>query len=536
MEKEFWKADDYCVVKEQMVPVAIKAMKDLENEKELLNEKFAAISFRGDDSAKFMCKGAYVVLDFGKELCGGLRFVTRQTQGLAEFRITLGESLTECCANIGEKNAGNDHSPRDFEVKVPFMSDLTFGQSGFRFARVELLSEGPALIKNIYAVNTLPHFEREAVIKTSDEELNKIIDTAIYTLKLNLQKGLILDGIKRDRLVWSGDLHQEIVNSLYLYGDNANITNSLTFLKQETPATKWINTFPSYSGWWVINLCDYYRLTGNIEYFNENKTYAEDVLKHFDACIDEDGTMHLEGTGMPYFLDWPTCNTEDAIIGTAAIIMLAAKKYTEVSALSGSECSSCVVCDRVIQKLEKYLDMPCEYKQTRAFQILAGRNADGESGFLEKGGAKGFSTFMAYYILTADAMSGGKDMLSIMKEYFGAMISRGATTFWEDFHMEWLEGSGRIDEWPKEGEKDIHGDYGAFCYLGFRHSLCHGWASGVLAFIIEYMLGLKMSDGGRKYEIHPDSLGVDEIYAKIPVESGWLEIVVRGDQVSVQKI
>ena len=32
-------------------------------------------------------------------------------------------------------------------------------------------------------------------------------------------------------------------------------------------------------------------------------------------------------------------------------------------------------------------------------------------------------------------------------------------------------------------------DYGAFCYIGFRHSLCHGWASGVLAFIIERMLG-----------------------------------------------
>ena len=41
--------------------------------------------------------------------------------------------------------------------------------------------------------------------------------------------------------------------------------------------------------------------------------------------------------------------------------------------------------------------------------------------FLEKGGAAGFSTFMAYYILKADAMAGGKDMLSIMKEYFGAM-------------------------------------------------------------------------------------------------------------------
>ena len=100
----------------------------------------------------------------------------------------------------------------------------------------------------------------------------------------------------------------------------------------------------------------------------------------------------------------------------------------------------------------------------------------GEELFLEKDGAAGFSTFMAYYILKADALAGGMNMISIIKEYFGAMLSRGATTFWEDFNMDWLVGSGRIDELPKEGEKDIHGDYGAFCYEGFRHSLCHGWA------------------------------------------------------------
>jgi len=74
-----------------------------------------------------------------------------------------------------------------------------------------------------------------------------------------------------------------------------------------------------------------------------------------------------------------------------------------------------------------------------------------------------------------------------MKEYYGAMLDRGATTFFEDFDMDWLEGSGRIDELPAEGEKDLHGDYGSFCYVGFRHSFCHGWSAGVIMFIEEYV-------------------------------------------------
>lgn len=524
---EYWKEDDYIVEKEKKIPVSVKDFDKVECVEELMNEKTVCVSFSNESVVKFAGKGAYVVLDYGKELCGSIRIVTRAVFGETKFRITFGESLSECYSTIGEKNATNDHSPRDFVADISKMSDLTFGLTGFRFVRIEVLTDAAVWVKNIFAVSTLPLFEKEGFIKTSDAELNQIIDTAAYTLKLNFQNGYIWDGIKRDRLVWCGDLHQEIVNSIYLYGDNKNVTNSLSFLRAETPADTWINNIPSYSAWWVINLCDYCRMTGHTTYFEENKGYAEAIMKHFNECVADDGTIdfQLPPEYMSFFLDWPTHGTEDAVIGTASIIMVAAKKFLEMESNSS--------CQEIIRKLEGYLNKPCEFKQTRAFQILAGRSAEGEGEFLENGGAAGFSTFMAYYILTADAMAGGEQMLPIMKEYFGAMLSRGATTFWEDFHMDWLEGSGRIDELPKEGQKDIHGDYGAYCYKGFRHSLCHGWASGVLAFIVEYMLGLKLTDGGESYEITPHMMGVKELEARIPVKDGWLSVkVIDGEVIS----
>ena len=406
------------------------------------------------------------------------------------------------------------------------MSDLTFGLSGFRFARIELLSDTPMMLKNIFAVSIMPYFEKEGYIKTSDEELNQIIETATHTLKVNFQNGHIWDGIKRDRLVWCGDLNQEIVTSIYLYGDNKNITNSLDFLKSSTPATAWINNIPTYSAWWVINLCDYCRLTGNQDYFENNKDYAKDVFEHINQYIADDGTYDFGVGNMSYFLDWPTCGKPDSIIGTAALLIYAAKCYLQMEENA--------TCRSIIEKLSCYLDKPCDFKQTRSFQILAGRNPEGEDAYLEKDNAAGFSTFMSYYMLTADAMANGKNILPIIKEYFGGMLSRGATSFWEDFDISWLEGSGRIDELPKEGEKDIHGDYGAFCYIGFRHSLCHGWAAGVLAFIIEYMLGLKLN--GDSYEATPNTLGVKEIEAKLPTKDGWLLIKIMGSDVSVEKI
>lgn len=527
---EVWKDDDFAIIKEKIVPVKVNCSHMIDDVENLLVEKPACISFSRNGVATFTGKGAYVVLDFGKELCGSLRIVTRATSSKpAMFRITLGESLTEACSNIGEKNATNDHSPRDFTVAISDMSDLTYGLSGFRFARMELLTEEPVAIRNIFAVNMLPKFEKEGYLRTSDEDLNKIIDTAIYTLKLNFQNSYIWDGIKRDRLVWCGDLNQEIISSIYLFGDNNNITNSLSFLRSETPATKWINTIPTYSAWWVINLCDYCRLTGNQEYFDKNKEYAEAVFHHINACIDDDGNIEfVPSSGLAFFLDWPTCGTQDAVLGTAALMVYAAKMYLKLE--DNEDCRA------IVQKLASYLDKSCEFKQTLAFQILAGREQEGDAEFLEKGGAAGYSTFMSYYILTANAMARGNAMLPIIKEYFGAMLSRGATTFWEDFNMDWLEGSGRIDELPKEGEKDIHGDYGAFCYTGFRHSLCHGWASGVLAFIYEYMLGLKLSNGGETYEVVPNPLGVKELHARIPVNKGWLEVDIVDGHTSVNEI
>lgn len=518
---DYWKEDNYVYCKEKILPISVKDSKDVDNVYELLNEKEASVSFETSQVTTFTKKGAYVILDFGKELCGGIRLITRAIgRDDLDLRITLGESLSEACSNLGEKNATNDHSPRDFNVRISNMSDLTFGMSGFRFARIELLTDSFVLFRNIIAVNTLPVFEKEGYIRTSDEQLNKIIDTAIYTLKLNFQNGYIWDGIKRDRLVWSGDLNQEIITSIYLFGDNKNITNSLSFLRKETPETEWINTIPTYSAWWVINLCDYCRLSGNRVYFEENKEYAKKVLKKINSFISDDGVMDfkLPPDAMSFYLDWPTYETEDAMIGTACLFIYAAKRYLAIEESENARA--------IIKKLVGYLEMSCEFKQTRAFQILAGRNACGEDLFLEKDGASGFSTFMSYYILLADALAEGKNMLSIIKEYFGGMLSRGATTFWEDFNIEWLDGSGRIDEFPKEGEKDIHGDYGAFCYKGFRHSLCHGWASGVLAFIIEYILGLQLQNGGDTYEIIPHTTGIHEIEAKLPLKKGWLSIQV----------
>ena len=116
---------------------------------------------------------------------------------------------------------------------------------------------------------------------------------------------------------------------------------------------------------------------------------------------------------------------------------------------------------------------------------------------LKVGGAKGVSTFYGFYVLQALAKAGEMDAaLDIVRTYWGAMLDRGATTFWEDFNLDWLTDSSRIDELTPPGKKDLHGDFGAYCYEGFRHSFCHGWASGPTAWMSQQVLGVQPVDPG----------------------------------------
>lgn len=513
---------------ENIFPVAIKEESGVDGASNLFKEKKITASFSLEDLVEFKEQGAFLVLDFGKEIVGGIRLVTRCAEGTARFHLTFGESYSEAVTPLGEKNTTNDHSPRDFDVLVSNLSDLTFGQTGFRFVKIELISEKPVKLSAVVAVNKTQFFDFEGSIITSDEEINKILKTAAYTLKLCFQNGYIWDGIKRDRLVWSGDLHQEIVTSLYLYGNTPNIPNVLELLRNETPHGSWINGIPTYSAWWVINLIDYCRLSGNRDFFGKHKDFADEIFEAFDKHIDGAGQMDFGNPEeiMCFFLDWPTYRTPDAMLGTAALLFYAAGKYLEIA--------DCEAAKSVRQKLEKYLCETAQTKQTVAFQVMAGKS-DAENSRLqmEQQGAAGFSTFMSYYILSALALCQSEKTLEIMKEYFGGMLSVGATTFWEDFDVAWLQNCNTLDTLPQNGQNDIHGDFGKYCYQNFRHSLCHGWSSGVVAFFVEQVIGLHVWDGYRKISINPRLETLDFIHAKLPTPFGVLSIDIENGALKI---
>ena len=176
--------------------------------------------------------------------------------------------------------------------------------------------------------------------------------------------------------------------------------------------------------------------------------------------------------------------------------------------------------------MKNYIPDHKNSKQVAALLTLSGL-ADAKKmndEVISRGGAHGYSTFFGYYILAAKAVAGDfVGALNDIREYWGAMIKMGATTFWEDFDLDWLENAAPIDEIVPEGKKDVHGDFGKHCYLNLRHSLCHGWSSGPCAYLSHYVLGIQPISHDT-YKVDPELSGLDWARGSYPTIYGNIEI------------
>ena len=482
----------------------------VENSRRLLEKEEMQISLAAHEPCILKNeKGekASILLDYGIEIHGGISLLAwlDSTKRGAKVRVRFGESAAEAMSELGGKsNATNDHARRDLVVEVGMMSMNPIGETGFRFVRIDLLEpETVLVIKSICAVMVYKDVPYRGSFSCSDPLLNRIWDVGAYTVHLNMQE-YIWDGIKRDRLVWVGDMHPEVTTIKAVFGEDDAVEKSLDFIRKETPLPGWMNNMASYSMWYVIIVHDWFFYTGKKEFLEKQKDYLKGVADLLSAHIDEKGQDTVKAGR---FLDWPSEGKKKIVdAGVQAIHIWAAESLKEIFEILGEK-DRAAQCEEDLKRLRSYETDPEDYKQAAALLVMVGAKDAKETNekLLKTGGAKGMSTFMGYYILTARAMAGDYEgCLEAIREYWGGMLSLGATTFWEDFDVEWMKDAARIDELPKEGQIDVHGAYGRFCYKGYRHSLCHGWASGVTPWLSENVLGVKILEPGcKKIKVEP---------------------------------
>ena len=472
---------------------------------------------------------ASILVDYGREIHGSVRLMVWEAAG-ADNRVDLlirtGESAQEALTPLGEKNTTNDHANRERVMNVGFMSACETNESGFRFLYVELLGENTKVsFKALQGVFIYRDLEYKGSFECSDPRVTEIWNTAAYTAHLCMQEYL-WDGIKRDRLVWIGDMHTEVNTIINVFGYQDIIPKSLDEVRNETPVGKWMNGISSYSIWWLLIHCDWYRTFGDRAYLEEQREYLVKLMEILSECMDKDGSEQMPDWR---FIDWPnSANPEAVHAGLQALLKIALDNGSDLLTVLG-ETALAEKCRVAADLLQKHIPSCNGSKQAAALMALSGLGDARELNdtVIAPDGAHGFSTFFGYYLLRAKAMAGDMEgAIRDMKTYWGGMLDMGATTFWEDFDLDWMRNAAPITDPVPKGKVDIHGDYGAYCYMNFRHSLCHGWSSGPCPFLTEYVLGVKCEKPG-VYSVKPDLASLDWARGTVPTPLGVIEVSAK---------
>jgi len=256
--------------------------------------------------------------------------------------------------------------------------------------------------------------------------------------------------------------------------------------------------------WWILINYQWYMNSGDLEYLKKNQAYIYSLLDLLEKKIDTDGKEVLDATR---FLDWPTSpNTEAIHAGLQSLMIMTFDTGEKIANILGDK-DRATQFERTIQSLKKHVPDPNGNKSGAALMALSGLEDAKKinSTFLSVNPTEGISTFYGYYVLQARAKAGDyQGAIDVIRNYWGGMLDLGATTFWEDFDMKWLENAGRIDEITPAGKVDVHAAYGGYCYVGLRHSLCHGWASGPTSWLSQHVLGITILEPGcKKVKIEP---------------------------------
>jgi alpha-L-rhamnosidase len=473
-----------------------------------------------------------LLLDFGRELSGGLQIaVSDLTPASKEsktvrLRVRFGESASEAMSELGgEDDATNDHAVRDQVCLVPWLGTQEIGNTGFRFVRLDLVDTNTFValkaVRAVFLYRDLPYL---GSFRCSDARLNRIWETGAYTVHLNMQD-YVWDGIKRDRLVWIGDLHPETMTISSVFGQVPVVPASLDLIRDETPLPRWMNGISSYSMWWVLIHRSWFRFGGDLEYLRTQHAYLSGLLEALSGRIGPDNSERLPETR---FLDWPSSENKKAIhAGLQSLMVLTFEAGAEMAAALHDEALQSK-CAAAAARLKKHVPDHGNSKQAAALMALAGLADPAQMNreVLAVDGAQRMSTFYGYYVLQARAQAGDyQGCLAAIRSYWGAMLDYGATTFWEDFDLAWTNNAARIDELVPPGKKDIHAGYGNYCYKGLRHSLSHGWASGPTPWLTEHVLGIKVAQAGcRTVRIEPHLGDLEWAEGAFPTPLGILKV------------
>ena len=469
--------------------------------------------------------------DFGRETFGHLDF--REIEGTGYAYVYYGESREEALdvahcetLDVAQFSSGCQSIP--------------LGSKSFRYVYVE--TKGGVSYELAMYEEYAPHDpQHTGAFRCSDELLNKIWDTAAYTMDLTTQE-FFMDGIKRDRWTWSGDAIQSYLMNYYLRFDSECVKRTIRQLRGKDPVTAHVNTIMDYTFYWFKSILDYYEYTADLDFVREMWPRMVTLMDYVEGRLNVDGMA--EGQADDWiFVDWVDfpMHKRGTLCFEQILLMKAMETMAICAKLLGVKTGYRVKSEALRNKIKQtfwsyeqkaYLHAIEDGQMNRQitkfpnmFAILYGLAYEEErqeimrSVMLNPAIDPITTPYMRFYELETLCMAGlHTQVLQEMRDYWGGMLREGATSFWEKYV-------------PSETGTQHLAMYGR----PYGKSLCHAWGASPIYLLGKYYLGVRPTKPGyEEFEVRPVLGDLEWMEGSVPTPNGMIHVYMDHQQVKVR--
>ncbi|MDX2111587.1 MAG: hypothetical protein SFY80_15255 [Verrucomicrobiota bacterium] len=403
----------------------------------------------------------------------------------------------------------------------------------FRYLR---LAHDPAVqIESARAAVSLYPTSYKGAFACSDQRLTKIWMHAAYTLRSCMQL-TFLDGLKRDRLPWVGDLYACNLGNFHSFAEQPVSEFSLAALMSPDPDEAEINGTITYSLFWVLAARDHALYFGGSPFLRGLLPYCRKLMAAVGRKMDTQGLLPTARFNWLY-VDWADVKSEGYSSFLNFIYVMAldaaaqlhrelgspdvAAKYAEEATALRNRCRAYFWDPTPMLFVDSVMDgklNPHFGRQSNALAILAGictkeqQNAVLANVLLNPAVAPVGTPYMKYFEVRALGFCGQHQaMATMISDYWGSMLDAGASTFWEA-----LDSTHQGDQ------------HHAFYGRPFGKSLCHAWSCGPLQLLSGELFGLRpLSSGWAEFTFLPASVpGMEWTCSESPTPHGPIQIQI----------
>lgn len=424
-------------------------------------------------------KGDSVTLDFAEHRVGYLSLKLECDQWYNDAPVRLRLVFGEVPAEVVEpfdpypgwlsrawlQDVQMDVDELPAEVRLP-------RRYAFRYLRIDVIATSPNFRVKIADVccETVTSAGEDlggADVDSQDRELDRV---SVHTLRQCMQT-VFEDGPKRDRRLWLGDLRLQALANYVSFKDYDLVKRCLLLhaglARQEdgvVPACVYERPAPiigqcfilDYTALFGPTLLDYARASGDLAFARDLLPVALHQMEYCLGFVDADTNLFRDPGDQWLFLDWhPDLNKE---AGLHAVLIYSARRTAELARLLGDEAQAErleAIADRMtiaarerLRDKETGLYVSGPNRQiswaTQAWMILASvpegeQEAAALFDALENtvDAVRPAGPYLWHHVVDAMYTCGRDDQAhDLLRTYWGAMLTHGATTFWEVFDPE----------------------------------------------------------------------------------------------------